>query len=568
MIPEKPNFFEPASLEDIMFDSLASLPDDYFVFHSFKLTSVEQNVFRESETDFVIFNRKRGVICLEAKAGQVNYKNGCWIYANGTEMRHGGPFNQASTNKWKLIRYIENSHCKDLLNKCKFLHAVWFPSILDSDLKKIVLPSNADRKLIMTKADLDNPEASIKDIFEIKLENHNTTNLSDIDVKRLLQNILCPAFEIIPTASFEADIKKIAFHRLLREQAGILNYLGDQLSAVINGVAGTGKTMIAIEKAKQHAAAEEKVLFLCYNSKLKKHLAENFSNEYISYFTIDGLACKMCHTNVANYKKLKLVLEDIYFSGNFEYKHVIIDEGQDFGQEVLEESDIIQLLKDIVVDNDKTKGTFYIFYDKLQLIQGDKIPKYIAESDCKLTLYRNCRNTENIAITSMRPLTEHKPKLFEGCVKGAPPIIHYCINEDSIILETDRIIESLLNEGIKDIVILTCKTEEKSKYAKFCCDGLYKGKISFSTCRKFKGLEADSVILVDLDSESFYKENILLYYVGTSRARIKLDIIASLSSDDCKNILINILNSKTIPRKPFKELASALSAVGEIVDIQ
>ena len=68
MIPETPHIFEPASQEGLMFDALTLLPDDYYVFHSFRISTVQDNTFHESETDFVIFHKKHGVICLEAKA--------------------------------------------------------------------------------------------------------------------------------------------------------------------------------------------------------------------------------------------------------------------------------------------------------------------------------------------------------------------------------------------------------------------------------------------------------------------------------------------------------------------
>ena len=66
-----------ASQEGLIFNALALLPEDYYVFHSFRITDTRDGTFRESETDFVIFNRTKGVICLEAKAGQVRYENGC-----------------------------------------------------------------------------------------------------------------------------------------------------------------------------------------------------------------------------------------------------------------------------------------------------------------------------------------------------------------------------------------------------------------------------------------------------------------------------------------------------------
>ena len=47
-------------------------------------------------------------------------------------------------------------------------------------------------------------------------------------------------------------------------------------------------------------------------------------------------------------------------------------------------------------DNDKIEGTFYVFYDKLQLVQSFEIPKFIERADCRLTLYKNCRNTKRL----------------------------------------------------------------------------------------------------------------------------------------------------------------------------
>ena len=41
---------------------------------------------------------------------------------------------------------------------------------------------------------------------------------------------------------------------------------------LIAGATGTGKTVMAVEKAKRHADNGEKVLFLCYNSFLKDYL--------------------------------------------------------------------------------------------------------------------------------------------------------------------------------------------------------------------------------------------------------------------------------------------------------
>ena len=563
MIPEKPRNFDPASQEGLIFDALESLSEDYYVFHSFRITDTREGIFHESETDFVILNRTKGVICLEAKAGQVRYENGCWLYGSGIPMHNGGPFNQASANKYKLMRYISDSNMAFVLEKCKFFHAVWFPSVSNDRLRSMTLPSEGDKTLVLTKEALSDPEEFIDRVYALELPSRVQTNLSEFECKRLVREIFCPQFNVFPSASFEADLKKIVFHRLLDEQAGILDFLDEQLTAAVNGAAGTGKTMIAVEKARRHAAFGEKVLFLCFNTQLKDYLENNYAREFVSYYTIAGFACKICNTARPDYKELKSKLEDYYISGSFPYKHVIIDEGQDFGSEAIEETDIIQLIHDIIVDTDQG-GTFYVFYDRLQLIQAREMPKFISDLDCRLTLYRNCRNTENIAVTSLRPITERKPRVFDGAVKGAPAKLHFCDSVQSEHERIDVIIDELAADGYRDIVILTCKTEATSVLSNSVKGGRYRNKYLFTTCRKFKGLEADVVVLVDVDKTTFEQDNVLLFYVGTSRARIKLEITAVLSDDDCKDILLSALNYQGKVRRAKRDLAGALNAIGSL----
>ncbi len=559
MIPVVPRDYDELSLEGEMFSALSLLPDDYYVIHSFKSVFVEANILHESETDFVVFNPNKGILCLEAKAGNVKYSNGEWQYASGKIMKHGGPYNQAARNKWNLLGILQNSSLKELQRRIKFLHAVWFPSVKSTDLNSTHFPAEFDRNITMTMEALQNPQLYLDKIFDIELDDHIQTDLSESEVKRLIREIICPEFNIFPASSFDSDLKKITFHRLLKEQQGILNYLVEQKSAVINGAAGTGKTMIAIEKAYRHAKDGEKVLFLCYNAYLKDHLERDYYHKNIDYYTIAGFACKLCKTDSPDFSAANDQLIDMYVAQSFPYMHLIVDEGQDFGQDGIEEANILQTIHDIILYRDDI-GSFYIFYDKLQLIQGHHIPQYISDADCKLTLYRNCRNTENIATTSLKPLTERIPKLYEGAVKGSLARLHYRENNDAVALRVADIITGLDQEGINDVVILTCDTEERSCLATYVKNGKYKKKL-FTTCRKFKGLEADAIVLIDIDVETFSAENVLRYYVGASRARIRLEMVTTMNDESCCYVLENYIHYTKKIKKPRRELALALNAL-------
>ena len=163
------------------------------------------------------------------------------------------------------------------------LCAVWFPALNSHKLSTLNLPQNAPKEIILTADDLDNPTEAIERIFNIQTSLKEYGNMVQVDgnltkdeANSLLNNILCPSFNILPSKTLELDYKRERFNALIKEQCNLLDYLEEQRSAVINGAAGTGKTMIAIEKARRHSANGESVLFLCFNSKLKDFLEINY----------------------------------------------------------------------------------------------------------------------------------------------------------------------------------------------------------------------------------------------------------------------------------------------------
>lgn len=561
MMPSKPRECSKNSLEDIMFEALSNLPDEYYVFHSFKIVTIREDLLQESETDFVIFNPGKGILCLEAKAGHVYCRDEEWYYGSGIRMSHEGPFRQAASNKWKLLQYISDKNMDDIKQSCKFVHGVWFPSVSEEELKQITFPSDGDRAITMTSEALSDPKKYIDKLFSVEVKRNFQTDLSGYQVKRILNSILCPSFNLIPSVKNEYELKRTVFNRMLNEQSRLLDYLEEQPVAVINGVAGSGKTLIALEKARRCAEKGETVLFLCYNRFLRDYLKANYKYDNVSFYTIDALACKLCETSIPNTKKLAEKLEELFFEGCFPYKNVVIDEGQDFGKSEIEETNIISLLESIVLD-ETINGTFYIFYDKLQLVQAEKIPEYIQDADCRLSLYKNCRNTENIAITSMRPIPDvKKPKLLDGALKGDSPKIYISEDAETLKKNIDDILLQCQANKIDDVVILTCKTEENSLLSAYINDGKYKvqrKEYIFTTCRKFKGLEADVVILVDVNKKVFLSDAINLYYVGTSRARFGLNIMAEMETEECREVLEYY--GKTATKRPEKALAAFLNA--------
>ncbi|MBQ6390903.1 MAG: ATP-binding domain-containing protein [Eggerthellaceae bacterium] len=567
MIPIRgPREYSPSSREGDMYAALSLLPDEYVVVHSMRMVDTSSGSLKDNEADFVVFNKELGLLCIEAKAGRVSYAEGDWYYGNGMPMPHGGPFNQAANAKYRLRDMLRSKGLGDIARRCRMHHAVWFPSVSEAQVRGAALAPEAERELLLLAEDLADPEPRIREILEIGAGGIDTV-LTERECESVIERVLCPAFDLVPSKRLKYDLADLAFLRLLESQKRILDFLVDQKTAVINGVAGSGKTLIAVERARQLSELGEKTLFLCYNAMLRddiKHRCEPY--DCVDVYTVAAYACKTCNTKSPDYEQLVLDLMQYSGTGGFPYKHVIVDEGQDFGVEAVEQADVLATLAELVSEND---GTFYLFYDRNQLVQGSALPQFIDEADCKLTLYVNCRNTKNIALSSASALRGGRRCVTkEAATSGTVPkmFISTDIEEQADFVRGE--IDALKEQGIDGIVILTCATESKSILRDHVVNGRWEQtKVPFYTCRRFKGLEADAVILVDVNTDTWADDGVaasyaagagLLYYTGASRARHELRIVCDLTEEECVEVLESL--GSEAKRKPFQAFAKTLNA--------
>lgn len=607
MIPPMPKDIDEKSKEEVVFNALKKLPDDYYVFHSVLVNDVVNHKLVEREIDFVVVNQKRGVLCIEAKNGKgIQYYDRAWHYTNGDLMKHDGPYNQAATAKRALRTHMKehpNKEVKDILYRCKMLHAAWFFGMAKADFEELNssgLPEDAIMDLTMFAEDLKDPTDAIERIFSINIpidkESNLKTDINSEEFQMLLESVFCPVFNLVPSPSSKSILIEEQMNQLLYEQYRLLDFLEDQDTAAINGAAGTGKTMIAVEKARRNSVDEEKVLFLCYNRLLCNHLNDTHklseSNSYrkqfknVDFMTIAQLA-KEKTGNFRDYDGLlEWLLECLDDPERFGYKHVIVDEGQDFGvidagtasDEAEKNCSIIDALQEVALE---AGGTFYLFYDKYQMIQGGgnvdyKLPDCITNSDCRLSLHYNCRNTKEIAQTSVTPLKDNKnraikPKTACAWFDPVKPVMHLVGSEKKAVKALNEILDKYQSVKAKDVVILTPGKIE------FCCiaDELSQGEgdnagfymyayngvtYRVTTCIKFKGLEADAIAMIGLNKDSFTGFKGLEFYVGTSRAKHYLDFVAQIAPTEYADV-IKALDPDAPIKNDHEKMRKVLSSV-------
>lgn len=150
--------------------------------------------------------------------------------------------------------------------------------------------------------------------------------------------------------------------------------------------------------------------------------------------------------------------------------------------------------------------------------------------------------------------------MYDGAIKGVPARIHFRETPEEAVERIETLIDELKGEGITDVVILTCKSQIKSILKDVSANDFFRKKF-FTTCRKFKGLEADAIILVDVDEDTFGSGAVQRFYVGASRARLRLEIVTMMTDQDCEKVLHGVVDYKKKIKNAKRELALALNAM-------
>ena len=536
-----------SNAERKMYDVLQELNlKNACVLHSLGLPRHRSKIY--GEIDFVVVC-ERGVACLEIKGGRVECRDGQWTFIDryGTErVKPEGPFAQVTGNMFSLRdilkkRFEGNPHMKNIL----MASGVVFPDItFHSDSQEIIPEIIYDR----TTEDISEYMNQVFDYWQQR-QHREPSKLSPSDIREVVQ-FLRADFCFIPSLNDRLEQVEQKLVRLTKEQAQLMQALGMNDHLIVEGGAGTGKTLLAAEFARRQLEQGARVLYLTYNKNLAHHVMRSLpETDQLKVVNIHALFGEYVPVDVEELQKdpqkyFAQILPERFYdyisekqstdpdAADMQYDLLIMDEGQD----ILKPLYLYSL--DCLLKGGLDHGKWAVFYDEKQNIYNpeyqDGMDILRSYSHTKFRLFVNCRNTVQIGTYSakasgvtfaefMRENGEEVGKIsyedekdFGGKIKE--------------IMKTLR--EGKVSPG--DITFLSPKKYQNSKLAtlKLTVNELrddFKPDPSvpvFATIQGFKGLDAKVVILCDV--EALRRETFSQYiYLAGTRARTLLYIVGT-----------------------------------------
>jgi len=526
-----------------LFSALKHLPPAYCIYQNIRVLT---HGAAECEMDFTIVCPDPAVLLnIECKGYGVRCTDNVWTRETSAGRKViESPFAQAQRQVKTLLEEYEKRMRGVLpLNAFVHGHAVAFPR---AEIADGLSPLEAQRPIVLLSGDLKRVEEWAKAAFAFWMQRREAAAapLSQRDFARLHRQFLAPHLDLMETLGARLKSEHAALERRSEEQLRLYKGLTKTLRVRITGAAGTGKTALAIDAARRFARSGESVLVVCYTKDLAAHLrGVCVDDANVLAVTFHDLCSRAAEAlgrafvppadDDARRKFWEEIAPEMLFDAVMEGKlpkvdAIIVDEGQDF-------SAAWATVLDACLRDAKT-GRLVVFDDPNQAIFDRVGEPGFMDIPAVFELTVNFRNTRAIART-VRDLGKVDFEVHPDAPEGDKPTVRPLESKARTLARIDELVAELVGKkGIapESIVVLTPHTRANSTLAGVRTLGgvplralatADEGCVRHATIAAFKGLEADVVILVDVDAED-PRCSEKARYVAASRARHLLFVFA------------------------------------------
>ena len=522
------------------------LPRRVEVFHSFNwLARDRRGTIQEGECDFVLLDRQRGVLFVEVKGGSLVFDGREWVREVRGEMRllNKDPFAQATRCMHDIIELVKRQF-RTPGGELPFTYgaAVAFPDCQVSG----TLPPSIHPELVLDAGRLRDGEGAVRRVFESFRRAHHR-ELRDREIESV-REALYPRYELVPVVWRKVEDQEERLRRLTEQQHRLLDYLAHQPKAAIRGVAGSGKTMLALAKAQREARAGRRTLLLCYNQPLqdwlKAAVPESFANELV-VLNYHSLASRLCQeAGVPLWERRERNDQDFWdiqaaealieacdvLGPEHKFDTVVVDEGQDFHE-------LWWTSLEAVFRSPGGDACYCVFYDPKQNLYVDD-PALPEELGSPYELPVNCRNTVRIA-EHCASLAGYENRVIDGAPLGDQPAVVRARTMEDAFRKAKQCVLQLCQSGQgglarSQVAVLVPSVSGVTLPTRFGTVPLTQelrewneGRgVLIASWKRFKGLEADAVVIVEKPARNGDSARANANrYVARSRAKHLLTVI-------------------------------------------
>jgi hypothetical protein len=487
LVPDLPDVirYADSDAERLVARLLKSIdgPADGLAFHSVKLRSHRRK--QQAEADFVVL--WHGVVILiEVKGGGIRRYEGNWYSIDRRGDWHkldNSPMEQSRSAMYALHDILSEEGVGWFAHEAIVItpdtesppHSVeWKPThwLSTRDMSVAGLTSALDSVV----ADSRKPPGGTK-----------LARTKDVRERLFGHFTLMPVIDAQRGAVLEEQ------NRATEEQARVLASLARNQRVMVLGGAGTGKSLVLAEAAKQEAAAGRSALITFYSPGLARFFDPLIADRDIDVIPFNDLPVGMS------------------------WDVVLIDEAQD-----LMTVDAMDRL-DAMIAGGRSAGRWRMFLDPNNQVHVDgrfdqDVYELVSADALSFDLNRNVRNTKAIV---------HVVQEYLGADVGDPGIVHgdriqwHWTDGPGDKTEAADIAGRMVDDGVcrSTIWIISACSDSPPESTD---DG-----ITVTSPRFAKGFEAEYVIVCDLPP-IFDDAGVAAFYVAVTRARVGLHVLGSL----------------------------------------
>ncbi len=517
----------------------------------------------DGQCDF-IFLGPEGLFVIEVKGGDYyESKNGLhrwgWLHSNqALNEKNESPLSQAKGNMYSIKNYLSRKLGEKIqIRNVFFAYGAAHPQ---ADLSNLKGDIEFDPVQIFYKK-----KSSVRDYLK-EIESHFKNNKYDKDDFKKLSDTEINLIK----RHLQSNYQSITSKKRTEDSAGeILRLEGEQKllfegvdytdsRILVQGAAGTGKTILAKYVSENHSLHDQKTLWISFNRLFTESIKRHFSsNGYVEVYThIEFLQLHADERRSILNSNFNELIEHFLNSTSlidFErFDAVVIDEAQD-----ILTIDYLLAIDQILIGG-LEKGNWAIFLDDsiqasvFNILEEDALKELKSHSNNTRSLLKNRRNTKKTVSEYSEYLGINEPE----CLVSIPGEVTIKDISEPIIEKTYLSLEQGLRDlitanklNVNDLVVLTPTASEKffkevfsnqefsqlgetrnrfylkdlsvAKHDKIeLSNSIDYKEIKFCNIHAFKGLEKPNIILIwqKKDYEEKQKRTAHLYYTALSRA--------------------------------------------------